>query len=120
VKQPLGFRAPAEAGETAAVFVRVPVAEARKLDRAALESGRPKREIVAGLLASLETGEATLGLAAPGASSPDVLTLDEAANLLRVDTPALRRLASRGDVPARRIGRDWRFSRAALLAWLAG
>jgi excisionase family DNA binding protein len=119
VKQPLGFRAPAEAGETAAVFVRVPVAEARKLDRAAVESGRPKREIVAGLLASLDPGHVAVG-AASGAPSADVLTLDEAAELLRVDAPALRRLAGRGDVPARRIGRDWRFSRAALLAWLAG
>jgi excisionase family DNA binding protein len=50
----------------------------------------------------------------------DVLTLSEAAQLLRVGPEELDRLASRSEVPARRIGSHWRFNRTALMAWLNG
>jgi excisionase family DNA binding protein len=50
---------------------------------------------------------------------PEVLTLAEAAELLRVEVEALRAWAEAGDVPGRRLGGDWRFRRAALLDWLA-
>jgi excisionase family DNA binding protein len=49
-----------------------------------------------------------------------VLTLDEAADLLRVDVTELERLAAEGRVPGRRVGSVWRFSCAALMAWLSG
>jgi len=59
--------------------------------------------------------------AAPASSSaPDVLTLSEAAELLRVDAGELEALASRSEVPARHIGASWRFNRDALLAWVNG
>jgi len=51
---------------------------------------------------------------------PEVLTANEAALLLRVDENKLRDLASTGEVPGRLVGNQWRFSRAALLGWLAG
>ena len=51
---------------------------------------------------------------------PEVLTANEAALLLRVDESKLRDLASTGEVPGRLVGNQWRFSRAALLGWLAG
>ena len=54
------------------------------------------------------------------ASWPEVLTLEEAAGLLRVSPRHLEDLAWLGQVPARRIGTSWRFSQSALLAWLAG
>jgi excisionase family DNA binding protein len=47
-----------------------------------------------------------------------VLTLSEAAALLRVEEAALAELASQGAVPAQKIGAEWRFLRAALLQWL--
>ena len=53
-------------------------------------------------------------------SAPAVLTLQEAAQLLRIGPDELERLARRNEVPARRIGSRWRFNRAALLAWLNG
>ncbi len=53
-------------------------------------------------------------------SAPAVLTLHEAAHLLRIGSEELERLARRNEVPARRIGTRWRFNRAALLAWLNG
>src|SRR5688572_748340 len=61
---------------------------------------------------------------AKAASSPspavDVLTLSEAAELLRVGPDELEQLASRDEVPGRRIGSSWRFNRDALMAWLNG
>lgn len=57
--------------------------------------------------------------AAP-AVSPDVLMLSEAAELLRIDATELEQIALRNEVPARRIGSDWRFNREALLAWVNG
>ena len=56
----------------------------------------------------------------PPPSAPAVLTLHEAAHLLRIESDELERLAQRDEVPARRIGTRWRFNRAALLAWLNG
>jgi excisionase family DNA binding protein len=49
----------------------------------------------------------------------EVLTLQDAAVLLQVDTGALRRLAEAGELPGRFIGGHWRFSRWAVLEWLA-
>jgi excisionase family DNA binding protein len=118
VKNPVGFGPPTEAAKKAAIFARVPLAEARKLDHAALESGRPKGEIVTALLSSLEPGRFDVGSADFLPSASEVLTLNEAAEFLRVEPTALQRLAARGDVPARKIGREWRLSRAALLNWL--
>lgn len=51
---------------------------------------------------------------------PEVMTANEAALLLRVEESKLRDLASTGEVPGRLVGNQWRFSRAALLGWLAG
>ena len=53
----------------------------------------------------------------PPPSAPDVLTLGEAAGLLRVGPDELERLAVKNKIPARRIGARWRFNRTALLAW---
>ena len=52
-------------------------------------------------------------------SAPDVLTPAQAADLLQVAEAELLALAETGELPGRRIGEHWRFSRPALLAWLA-
>lgn len=49
------------------------------------------------------------------AHEPEVLTLEEAAALLRVCTKTLVKRALDGTVPGRKIGRDWRFSRTKIL-----
>jgi excisionase family DNA binding protein len=51
---------------------------------------------------------------------PDVLTVEQAAQLLQLSAKTLKRLAQARDVPSRRVGQQWRFSRQALMAWLAG
>jgi Helix-turn-helix domain len=47
-----------------------------------------------------------------------VLTLTEAATFLRVSEAALAEKASVGEVPAQRIGGEWRFLQRALVDWL--
>jgi excisionase family DNA binding protein len=48
-----------------------------------------------------------------------VLTLAQAAELLQVPEDAVRSLADAGDIPGRLIAGEWRFARAALVAWLS-
>ena len=50
----------------------------------------------------------------------EVLNADEAAEFLGVNPYTLRRKARAGEMPGRKIGKEWRFSRQALLAWLGG
>ncbi len=109
--------------------MRLPRAEAERLDRAAVRLGRSKGRIVADLLA--EHLEPPSGIdALKGAPvgrhefTPvhelEVLTLDQLATLLELDVEVVRELAEQGDVPGRKLGEEWRFARAAVLAWLAG
>ena len=52
--------------------------------------------------------------------SDDVLTVDQAARLLRVGRNQLYEAIGRGEIPHRRIGRSIRLSRLALTHWLQG
>lgn len=50
---------------------------------------------------------------------PDpILTADEVARLLRVHVKHVRDLPHTHQIPSRRVGRSYRFSRAAIMAWL--
>jgi hypothetical protein len=53
------------------------------------------------------------------AAGEEILTLEEAGALLRLPVEAVRARAIAGDLPGRAFEDEWRFSRAALLAWLA-
>ncbi len=48
----------------------------------------------------------------------DVLDPVEAAELLKISRGTLLRLANEKKIPAQKLGRQWRFSRQALLEWL--
>ena len=50
----------------------------------------------------------------------EVLSADEAAELLGVHVGTVREMARKGEIPARKVGRDWRFVRSALIRWLQG
>ena len=127
-----------------ALFVRLPTAAVDKLDRAAEALGMRKKDLVAGLvsryvdpdsargldaLGSLSTREIALGVVEPasmrGAYSfqpydpPEVMTAAQAAQFLQIDEAALIEMAAAGKLPGRRLGADWRFSRAALVEWLS-
>lgn len=51
-------------------------------------------------------------------TTEDVLTLKEAADLLKVSIYILGREARAGRIPARRVGGRWRFLRKKLAAWM--
>lgn len=70
--------------------------------------------------AALAAAMAVFPAAQSHAADPEVLDLEEAAALLRVQPQTLRALAEAQRVPARRVGETWRFSRVALLEWLKG
>ena len=47
-----------------------------------------------------------------------VLTIDQLADYLKLSKSSLYHLARRGDVPGQKIGRHWRFHKAAIDKWL--
>jgi excisionase family DNA binding protein len=110
------------------LFVRLPASEAEKLDRAAFELKTSKRELVAGLVArygDLESlralrEDAVVGRAAfRSEEAREVMTAEQLAEFLQVDVKTVRGLAARGELPGKRVARHWRFSRTAVLDWLA-
>jgi excisionase family DNA binding protein len=105
---------------TSPLFVRLPAASAERLNRAAFELKTPKRELVADLVdRHLGADQLVIGRAATQVREPDVLTPAQLAELLQVDEKTVRGLAAKGELPDRKVGREWRFSRQAVLDWLA-
>ena len=135
-------RARSSTAETA-LYVRLPSEAVEKLDRAAHVLGIAKKEVVAGLVSRYvdpdsSRGRKALGeLAEPGRPTedpgavvagthsfrphdePQVLTPEQAAELLQVDVKVVLELAEAGELPGRKLGDAWRFARTALLAWLS-
>lgn len=48
----------------------------------------------------------------------EIMTVEEVARYLRVTERTIYRLLKRGDIPATRVGRQWRFERAFINEWL--
>jgi len=131
-----------------ALFVRLPANAVEKLHRAAEALGMRKKDLVAGLvsryvdpdsrrglsaLGSLSTHRVTVDVAEPAATvgsysfqpydptlPPEVMSAEQASQFLQVEEAVVVELAEAGQLPGRKLGRDWRFSRAALVAWLSG
>src|SRR4051812_47777093 len=126
--------------QTSALYVRLPVEEAEKLDRVAFELKRPKRDVIRTLVADhlpeipypappphpqpfhvpAPPPGAGRMVYVPAPEPPEVLTIDQVAELLETDAETIAALAENGELPGRRIGDEWRFRRAAVLDWLGG
>jgi len=128
-----------------ALYVRLPATAGAKLARAAEALGIPKKELVAGLVARYVDPDSARGLSALGALSqprriglevsdgepavgtysfqpydpPEVMNAVQAAQMLQIDEALVVELAEAGKLPGRKLGASWRFSRAALVAWLS-
>ena len=120
-----------------ALYVRIPSAEAEKLHRAADVLRTPKRELITRLVADFDPDDPvwTRKVAGPTASAEaewsvgqhsflpaselEILTPAQLATLLQVDEEAVVELAEKRELPGRKVGEEWRFSREAILAWLA-
>ncbi len=106
------------------LYVRIPEAHSQRLDQLSTTLGQSKQQVVTELLAS---GLATSDVETPTASteksttSPtaEVLTLGEVAILLAVTPQEVEEAVRTANLPARRIGQQWRFSKQAVLGWLA-
>ncbi len=51
---------------------------------------------------------------------PEVMTLSETAEFLRLNSKTVVKLANEKQLPGRRIGRDWRFLRSDLVRFIHG
>jgi excisionase family DNA binding protein len=133
--------------DTSAVFVRIPASDAERLDRAAFELKAPKRDLIAALISryvdpttesglrslrELTAGEDRRIVIEPGPEpltvgrhsfrafeEPEVLDPAQVAELLQVEESVVLELAVERALPARKVGDEWRFSRRAVLDWLA-
>ncbi len=47
----------------------------------------------------------------------EIMTLEEVAAFLKVGEQTVYDLARRGEIPGRKVGREWRFFRHALIHW---
>jgi len=108
-----------------ALFVRLPAAAVDKLDRAAMALGMRKKDLVANLVTKYVDPDSRHGLTALGSYSfqaydpPEVMNAKQAAEFLQIDEKIVIELAEAHKLPGRKLGPVWRFSRAALVTWLA-
>ena len=51
-------------------------------------------------------------------NTPEVMTIAETAQYLRVPLSSLYKLAQSGRIPCQKVGRHWRFRREAIERWL--
>jgi hypothetical protein len=127
-----------------ALFVRIPTAAVDKLDRAAEALGMRKKDLVAGLVSKYVDPDSSRGLSALGSLAsdkltaslgdrgptrgsysfqpydpPEVMSAEQAGQFLQLDEAVVIELAEAGKLPGRKLAAEWRFSRAALVAWLS-
>jgi excisionase family DNA binding protein len=129
-----------------ALYVKLPANAVEKLHRAAEMLGIKKKDLVANLVSKYvdpdsKQGRGTLEqMSQPrrifidnrdegptlGAYSfqphdpPEVLNVQAVAELLQLDRKVVLEMAEAGQLPGRKLGTEWRFSRTAIIAWLAG
>ena len=48
----------------------------------------------------------------------EILNIDDAAAFLGVSVKTFSKVLREEDVPGRKVGREWKFSRRALIAWI--
>lgn len=53
-----------------------------------------------------------------GSPDREILTIEEAAELLGVSVKTFNKVLHAECIPARKIGREWKFSRSALIEWV--
>jgi excisionase family DNA binding protein len=102
--------------EKAALFVRLPAQVMASVDELVRVTGRTKQSLVTDLV---ETALATESGAKTQVDDA-VLDLNEVATLLRVRPEQVVARVGDGDLPGRRFGDEWRFSRDAVMRWLDG
>jgi excisionase family DNA binding protein len=138
---------PKKPSADAALFVRLPAAAVDKLDRDSEVLGVRKKDLIAGLVTRYVDPDSPRGLNALGTLStrrmtmelgdqpatvgsysfqpydsppPEVMNAEQVGQYLQIEEAVVVELAEAGKLPGRKLGEVWRFSRTALVAWLAG
>jgi excisionase family DNA binding protein len=111
------------------LYVKLPSAAVDKLDRAAAALGIPKKDLVANLVTKYVDPDSAKGLSALGPvlgaysfrphDPPEVMNAEQAGQFLQIEDKQVIELAEAGKLPGKKLGAVWRFSRDALVAWLA-
>jgi excisionase family DNA binding protein len=68
----------------------------------------------------IEDLEVSIGKAGTARSDNILMTVNELAVYIRCHTTSIYRLLKRHSIPGFRVGGNWRFSRRAIDAWMAG
>ena len=134
-------KAPAETP----LYVRLPTEASEKLEAAATALGVRKKDLVANLVSTYVDPYSKQGLSALGNLAtrkvldtnqtgpmlgsysfqsyahdyPDVMNAKQAGMFLQIEEKLVVELAEKGQLPGKKLGPVWRFSREALVAWLA-
>jgi excisionase family DNA binding protein len=125
------------------LYVKLPTTAVDKLDRAAAALGVAKKDLVAGLVTRYVDPDSQKGLSALGTLAtrrpldtgepgpmvgsysfqpydpPEIMNAEQAGQFLQIDEKHVIELAEAGKLPGKKLGPVWRFSREALVAWLA-
>lgn len=127
------------------LYVRLPKTAGDKLDRAAAALGVHKKDLVAGLVSRYVDPDSQQGLSALTTLStrkpphddvpsvgltmgtysfqpyepPEIMNSKQAGEFLQIDEKNVIELAEAGQLPGKKLGPVWRFSRDALVAWLS-
>ena len=51
---------------------------------------------------------------------PEIMTMDQAAEMLQVSTRTVHRMVKQGKMPGQQVGSQWRFEREQLREWVRG
>ena len=51
-------------------------------------------------------------------SNSEILTMEEVAKFLKIGKTTLYKLAREDKIPAQKIGREWRFLKSEIVAWM--
>lgn len=136
---------PKKAPSETPLYVRLPNEASEKLEAAAAALGVRKKDLVANLVSTYVDPYSKQGLSALGGLAtrkvldtnqtgpmlgtysfqsyaqefPDVMNAKQAGQFLQIEEKLVIELAEKGELPGKKLGPVWRFSRDALVAWLA-
>ncbi len=80
--------------------------------------GRQDREVSKQSATARRTAESSTQLGGGSRGAQALLTSREAAQILKIHPKVLERMAKRGEVPALKVGKFWRYHAATLDAWI--
>lgn len=124
---------PRKARPETPLYVKLPNDAVDKLHRAAEALGVAKKDLVTQLVKKYVDPDTQKGLASLGGTMmgtysfhpydqpepPEVMNAEQAGQFLQIDEKNVIELAEAGKLPGKKLGPVWRFSRAALVAWLS-